>query len=217
MIKQIVDLLAPRKPAASRQLAVARPAAVPARILPPEPSAPAGPTVFGHYRYSFKERLHLHIERQTTEALLPTLRLLTEQARLATEYQHSLTALSLAELEREVLFAEMQQRKLELAIRRQQTEELAYMQLERQRLSLQLEKAKVDREMRELQKPAEAKLTPAQQRLIKKTEIEEQLQQLQAEERRAVQRAGSELEKRRLQNIYTNRRERLMEELEKYV
>jgi len=43
------------------------------------------------------------------------------------------------------------------------------------------------------------------------------LQQLNAEEANAVQRGTSELEKRRLQNMYAGRRDRLMEELEKYL
>jgi hypothetical protein len=61
------------------------------------------------------------------------------------------------------------------------------------------------------------KLTPEQQRLLKKAEIEEQLQRLKTDEVQAVEKTTSELERRRLQNMYAARRDRLMEELEKYL
>ena len=64
---------------------------------------------------------------------------------------------------------------------------------------------------------SEPKLTAEQQRLLKKAEIEAQLNRLKFDETVAVAQADGELEKRRLQNIYANRREQLMEQLEKYL
>ena len=65
--------------------------------------------------------------------------------------------------------------------------------------------------------PPEPKLTPAQQRLLKKVEIEEQLARLKAEEAEAVAKTGSEPERRRIGNMYDTRRNKLMQDLEKYL
>src|SRR5579871_4626421 len=56
--------------------------------------------------------------------------------------------------------------------------------------------------------------TPAQERATKKAELERQLEELGAEEARTVNRAASDAERRRIQNMFANRREQLMEELE---
>jgi hypothetical protein len=53
--------------------------------------------------------------------------------------------------------------------------------------------------------------------LLKKTEIEGELQRLRTEEGQALQRGMSELEKRRLQNMYAGRRDELMMQLEKHL
>ena len=74
------------------------------------------------------------------------------------------------------------------------------------------------REMRAANAKTEPQVTPAQQRLLKKIQLEEQLQKLDAEQHRAEQQQGrTEPEKRRIQNMYHARRERLLEELEKYL
>ena len=84
-------------------------------------------------------------------------------------------------------------------------------------MAIRVEIARMRREMRDASAPSEPRLTPVQQRAIKKAEIEQQFQTLQVEEAKALQRAATEVEKRRLQNMYASRRDRLMEELEKHL
>ncbi len=64
---------------------------------------------------------------------------------------------------------------------------------------------------------AEPKLSPAQQRLLKKAELEQELQRLKLDETSAVEKATTETEKRRLQNMYATRRDQLMQQLEKHL
>ncbi len=64
-------------------------------------------------------------------------------------------------------------------------------------------------------RPPDPKLTPAQQRLLKRTELEQDLQRLKLEEVEALQKAESEPERRRIQNMYAGRRGEISEQLEK--
>jgi hypothetical protein len=161
--------------------------------------------------------MRMKIDAKTAEVAIPTLRSMTEQAKLATEYQTSLNALSLSELEREVRLAELEQRKLELAVQGRQHRHLEGLRLHKEELALQADITALQRQIADQRRPQEPKLTPAQQKFLRKAEAEEQLQQLRADEARALRTATSEMEKRRLLNIYANRRERLMDQLEKYL
>ena len=76
------------------------------------------PTVLGHFFRSLRKRLFMKIDTRTAGIALPAIRTMAEQARLATEYQNSLNALSMSEHEREIRIAELEQRKLELAVQR---------------------------------------------------------------------------------------------------
>lgn len=159
----------------------------------------------------------MKIDGKTARVAIPVLRTLTEQAKLAMEYRANLVALGLAEFERELKVAEFEQRKRELATQRRHHEQLAELRLNRERLALQLEIATIQRQIQEQRQPPTPKLTPGQQKVLKKAEIEDELHRLRIEEARAVQHAPNELEKRRIQNMYAGRRERLMEQLEKYL
>jgi hypothetical protein len=201
-------------------LMVVRPAAPAQPVLwdpRPHGQPPHASTIYRHLVDSVKKRMRMKIDATTARVAIPALRSMTEQAKLATEYQTSINALSLSELEREVRLAELEQRKLELSIQRRQHQHLEGLRLQKEQLALQAEISTLQRQIADQQRPPEPRLTPAQQKFLKKTEVEEQLQQLRVDEARALQRATGDLEKRRLQNIYANRRERLMEQLEKYL
>ena len=159
----------------------------------------------------------MKIEGKTAKVAIPVLRILAQQAKLALEYQSSLMALSLAETEREVRLAELNLRKIEVAAQRRQYEQTADARTNKERLALQLEIATLERQIQEQRQPLPPKLSPAQQRLLKKNEIEEDLQRLRADEARALRQAVTEPEKRRVQNMYATRRDRLMEQLEKFL
>ena len=178
-------------------------------------NAPA--TIWNHFVDSFRKRRLMKIDGKTARVAIPVLRTLTEQAKLAMEYRASLVALSLAETERELKAAELEQRNRELATQRRHHEQLAEIRLNRERLALQLEIATLQRQIQEQRQPPTPKLTAGQQKLLKKAEIEEELHRLRVEEARALQQAPNELEKRRIQNMYAARRDRLMEQLEKYL
>jgi hypothetical protein len=64
-------------------------------------------------------------------------------------------------------------------------------------------------------RPDHPKLTPTQERLLKRAELEQDLQRLKLDEAEALQKADTELEKRRVGNMYTGRRSQLMEQLER--
>lgn len=66
-------------------------------------------------------------------------------------------------------------------------------------------------------KPEPPQLSPEQQRRLKRMETEDRLEDLNKEETRALQKATSDLEKRRLQNMYAAKRDQLMEQMEKYL
>ena len=61
----------------------------------------------------------------------------------------------------------------------------------------------------------EPKLTPTQQRLLKRAELEQALQRLKLDEAEALQKADTELDTRRIRNMYAGRRSQLTEELER--
>ena len=174
-------------------------------------------TIIQHLLNTLKKRAHLRIDRKAARSALPTLRIMAEQAKLATEYQTALNSLSFSQLERDVRLAELEQRRLELAALRRQHQRLEPLRLRKEQLSLQLEITTLTRQIREQRQPPTAKLTAQQQRALKKAEIEEQLQQLRTEAIRAVEHCADEPERRRVQNMYSGRRDRLMEELEKYL
>jgi hypothetical protein len=176
-------------------------------------------TVLGHFFRSLKKRLFMKIDTRTAGIALPAIRTMAEQAKLATEYQNSLNALSMSEHEREIRLAELEQRKLELAAQRRQLEALEQLRLQKERLALQLSVATLRRQIKTEKAPVRdvPKLTPEQQKLLKRGELEAKLQSLRAEESKALLKAQNDAEKRRFQNMYAHRRERLMEELEQFL
>jgi hypothetical protein len=175
------------------------------------------PSLLGHYVQAIRDRTRLRIDQKTAQAVTSALRTETEQLKLANEYQTNLNARQLADLERDVRLAELEQKREDIAIARQQNRELFTLRLQRDRLALQVEIARHRKEIREGRQRPEPKLSPTQQRLSKKTEIEDLLQRLKDDETRALHSAHTELEKRRLQNMYSDRRDRLLEQLEKYL
>lgn len=182
------------------------------------------PSLVGHWVDAFKQRVRLRIDGRTARIGAEVLRAQTEHLKLMHEYHSAINGFRVADLERQVRAAELEQRMEEIAAQRRthqrlqavrvSTEKLA---LRRDRMAIRVEIARMRREMRDASAPSEPRLTPVQQRAIKKAEIEQQLQTLQVEEAKALQRAATEAEKRRLQNMYASRRDRLMEELEKHL
>jgi hypothetical protein len=183
----------------------------------PHGQPPHVSTIYRHLIDSVKKRMRMKIDAKTARVAIPTLHSMTQQAKLATEYQTSINALSLSQLEREVRLAELEQRKLELAVQGRQYRHLEGLRLHKEELALQADITALQRQIVDQLRPQEPKLTPAQQKSLRKAETEVQLQQLRADEARALRTATSEMEKRRLLNIYANRRERLMDQLEKYL
>jgi hypothetical protein len=203
-----------------RELMVVGPGRPPARhpawqapvVMPAKP-----PSLLGHYLTGVKDRIRLRIDGQTARIASAAVRDQTEQLRLMNEYHSAINASRLADLERQVKAAELQQRMEQIATQQWENQQLQALRVHRERLAIRLEIATLRRQLQELRQGQPVQLTPAQQRLVKKAEIEEQMQQLRIEEDRAVQRAIDDLEKRRLQNMYNGRREQLTEQLEKFI
>ena len=201
----------------NKDLVLVRPTIPATRLFPPSPSAP--PSLLEHYVASVRERIRMTIERKRAEAALPTLRLLTEQAKLAAEYQHSLNVLQLADLEKDVRQSELLQEQRELAAQRRQTERLASPRVQKELLTLQLDIAMLKRQIREQRKPnvARPELTADQQRELKKRNLKQDIERLRSDEADAIKPGMSELETRRIKNMYAARRDELTEQLEKYL
>jgi hypothetical protein len=218
-IKEAIrSLFAEPEPPTSHGEVVVRPTVTPSRLAPrPERRPIAGLSVSEHHRQAWHEREHLRIERKNARAALETLQVVTEQAKAATEYQHALNTMAVAQAERDVRLSELAQRRREVELQRRHSDALAGLRLQKDRTAIQLEIARMHKEMRDLQRPPERQLTPAQERALKRLETEQRLQQLRDDEARALKRAAGELERRRVQNLYSRRQERLMEELEEYL
>ncbi len=79
--------------------------------------------------------------------------------------------------------------------------------------------AEQKKRIEDLQHPAalEPKLTPSQQRLLKKAELQQELQRLTTDEADAVGKTTSEPEKKRIHNMYASRRDQLMQQLERFL
>lgn len=198
-----------------QQIVVLKPTVAPARFAPP--FALPKPNLLTHYLAVLQERFHMRIERRRATATLPTLRLLTEQAKLAVQYQDSINAIHLSELEREVKTAELLQKKSDLTSQRLQSDRLANARLQRERLALQVEIAALPRQFRDQRNPTQAVTTAAERRIQRKKEIEQQIERLRTEETQAMKPGTSELEQRRIKNMYSARRDELMEQLEEFL
>ena len=175
--------------------------------------------VFNHFYVA--DRLRLRIDGHTARVASVALKSQAEHLKLVNEYQAAINTFRQADMERRVKAAELRQRMEEIVFQRRANQRLQGLRLEnerfglhRDRLAIRLEIAKLRKELREAGVRPEPKLSPAQQRALKKAEVEDQLQGLIREEAVAMQRAAAEPEKRRLQNMYANRRDQLMEQLE---
>ncbi|HLV88700.1 MAG TPA: hypothetical protein VKV39_17070 [Candidatus Sulfotelmatobacter sp.] len=199
----------------------------PSEVLPPEDAAhlssnrPRSGSLLGYYRDAVKERIRLEIDRKTTAVATATLRVQTEHLKVWAEHQNMLRASQLAGMEGALRAAELHKRMEDIAREQQLNRQLSQSRLERDQLALQKEKlalrvdiARLEHEMRMAGVPPAVPPTPAQERATKKAELERQLEELGAEEARTVNRAASDAERRRIQNMFANRREQLMEELE---
>jgi hypothetical protein len=175
------------------------------------------PSLIGHQIQALRDRIRLKIDQKTTLAVTAALRIQGEQLKLANEFQASLNTQQIADVEREVRLDELEQKREEIAIQRQQNQALFELRLRRDRLALQAEMVRFHKEIQDARRRPEPKPNPTQQRLKKKAEIEADIQRLRDDEAVALGNGNSELEKRRIQNMYSDRRDRLMEQLEKYL
>lgn len=178
------------------------------------------PAMMAYYLNCLKDRFLLHQDRRTAAVRARFLTQKLEELKLTRELQGVINDLAVLSVEREVRVRRLELEKLELVSKIQNQTQLGALRLQRDRLQLQYEIATLRRQIREqkrLPAAAENKLTPAQQRVLKKAEIEEQIQRLRAEEAQALQKATSELERRRIQNMYAAKRDQLMEQMEKYL
>jgi hypothetical protein len=181
---------------------------------------PYPPTILGHLVNSVNTRIHLKIDAKTASASLPALRTLTDRTKLAAEYQASLNTLSLAEAEREVRQAELEQKKIELAAQRRQQQHLDPLRLQKDQLTLKLEVAQLQRSIQaaeNLPGGQQFTATPEQQRRLKRMEIEDKLRELARLEADALKTARDDEDRARLQNMYGDKREELREQLAKFL
>lgn len=177
------------------------------------------PSMLAYYFTRLKDRYLLNQDTRTTAVRSRFLQQKIEELKLTRDLQSVMNDLSALAIEREVRVRKIQVERLDLDSKIHNHARLGRLQLDRDRLQLEFDVAVLRRKIREEnnQPAADHKLSPTQQKLLKKAEIEEQLQRLKTEELQALQKATSELEKRRVQNMYAARRDQLMEQMEKYL
>lgn len=170
------------------------------------------PGLLAHWVESVKERLHDRIEITNIEHRSHMLRAMTEQVKLESEYQGALQSMAMAALEHRTRIAELRHKRIEFVLQRKQAVRLAALRLQKEQVALRLEIAKSRQARRETTAPKQD-LSAEQQRLIKKAQLQERLEQLRAEQAAVVRRERGQDNKRRIENVYANRIEQLLEEL----
>jgi hypothetical protein len=179
----------------------------------------AQPQILTTYISALKQRFILNVEDRTAQVRTRFLRTHIEQLELGKQYatlSHDLRAME-SEQENRLLRLALEKRELEA--KAQQAETLDGLRLQKERLTLEVEIADLKTKKKTIQKPSvsEPKLTPDQQRRLKRLEIEDKLRELDHLEEQAIQNARSEGERVRIQNMYVDKRDELHEQLSKYL
>jgi hypothetical protein len=165
-------------------------------------------------RYRFLISMETRLEHLGTRFLSSRL----EQLKLATQYQAQMDELEAMQPTQGNRLLELQLRQRQMKRDYQRTLSLHGLQLEKERLALEVEIAELRARKDGIQsRQPETKLSPEQQRRLKRLEIEERLEDLDRSEEAAVKKARNEEDAKRLENMYGRQREELRDELSRYL
>lgn len=177
------------------------------------------PELLTHYVLNLKRRFLVSTEDRTARVRTGLLRTHIEQLELGKQYQNLINDLKALEREQENRLLRLELENRELLCKRDQAETLEKLRARKDRLSIELESAELRAKKRGIKNPPSPgpSFSPEQQRRLKRIDIEEKLRELDRLEQAGVKAARDEDERRRLKNIYADKREELFEQLSKYL
>jgi hypothetical protein len=173
------------------------------------------PAVLAHVVGSIKTRMILNQNLKTAQRRLQLLASVIEVFKLNRELQGILQDLHLAEKDFEIRQIETEIRLEDAQARQKSERKLRTLREQRDELQLQKETSQLKQDIHGIEQPQgiEPKLSPEQQRRLKRMEIEDKLAELDRLEGEACARARDDEERLRTQNMYADRREELREQL----
>jgi len=177
------------------------------------------PTVLAHYVEAVKQRFVLKMDVRTAQVRTQFLRSQIEQLELGKQYQGLVNDLKAMETEQENRLLKLQVENDELRNKRAHEGALSDLRLKKERLAAEVEIEQLKAQKRELRRPAQpaSSLSPDQQRRLKRLEIEDKLRELDRLETEDLKKARNEDERLRIENMYTDKREELREQLAKHL
>jgi hypothetical protein len=177
----------------------------------------ARPQLLAHYIDALKQRFILKTDDRTAQVRTQFLRTHIQQLELGKQYQSLVNDLKAMEDEQENRLLRLRIEHHELQTKHQQSAALDDLRLEKERLALEveIEQLRVQKKTITAAPPAETKLTPEQQRHLRRMEIEDQMAQLDRQEEAALKKARNEDDRMRIQNMYADKREELRDQLAK--
>ena len=177
-------------------------------------------SLLSQYATEVKQRLALRSQERIIRQSHGILRAETEQVRLMSEYQSAIDAHRRLPYEQRLKLDEMEFKLQELEQQRQASKRLSPLRTEVEELSLRVQIAKHRKELDQLMNPAEAapaRLSPSQQRMMKRLEVEDERRHLAVRKHEATKSASSEEERMRIENLYDQRDQELLDELRRYL
>jgi len=173
------------------------------------------PAVLAHLVSSIKSRMILNQDLKTAQQRLKLMAGVIEVFKLNKELHGLLHDIHLEAKEFEIRQVEAQIRHEDADARLKSERQLRDLRKQRDQLQLQKEIAQLQQEVKtfENQPGPEPKLTAEQQRRLKRIEIEDKLRELDRLEEDALKTTRSDEDRVRLQNMYSDKREELRDQL----
>jgi hypothetical protein len=175
------------------------------------------PQLVAHYINTLKQRFILTTEDHTAQIRTRFLRSHLEHLELGKQYQTVLNDLKTMEAEQENRLLRLELERRELQAKSQHAGALEELRLEKERLAIKLEIEQFKAQKRAVTQPPqeESKLSPEQQRRLKRIEIEDRIERLDQQEEAALRKARDPEDRVRIQNMYADKREELRDQLSK--
>ncbi len=173
------------------------------------------PAVLSHFIYSIKKRLITGQDIRTAEKRLKLITSVVALFKQTRELQNILHDIQIAESDFSSRKVDSQTKLATAKNNLESVSRLGPLRIEDEEWELRRKIAENKRNVDPL--PAEPKLTPKQQRRLKRMEIEDDLRGLDHQEQEALKTARNEDERIRTKNMYDDRREDLREQLSKHL
>ena len=177
-------------------------------------------SLLSQYATEVKQRLTLRSQERIIRQSHAILRAEIEQVKLMSEYKSAIDAHQRLPYEQRLKLEEMEFKRQELEQQRQASKRLSPLRTEAEELSLRVQIAKQKNELDQLANPAEAtppRLSPGQQRMMKRLEIEDERRHLAGRKQEAMRSASTDEERMQLENLYDQRDQELLDELRRYL